>query len=90
MGGGFGHEGHPGGPAGSSPRCVDALLFLPPRRGEVLSRGGGVSENMSEFYCGGWVEGARGGVGGRSGAWASATTHPPTHHEAFGERSGGG
>jgi hypothetical protein len=89
MGGGFGHEGHPGGPAGSSPRCVDALLFLPPRRGEVLSRGGGVSENISEFYCGGWVEG-----GPWWCRWAlgrlGLSYHPPTHHEAFGERSGGG
>jgi len=44
---------------------------------------------MSEFYCGGWVEG-----GPWWCRWAlgrlGLSYHPPTHHEAFGERSGGG
>ena len=45
---------------------------------------GGVSENRLEFYCGGWVEGARGVWGGLPSTSASATTH---RYAAFGERS---
>jgi len=33
MRGGFGNEGHPGGPAGSYPPFVDAPLFPPTMRG---------------------------------------------------------